>query len=48
VSHSPQELLDLEMSGGPEALAKFKEENPGAVSALPRILKQGYKALQVG
>ena len=42
-----QELLDLEQGQGPEALAKYKEENPTHVSALPRILKQGYKALQV-
>jgi hypothetical protein len=26
LSRSAQELLDLEMSGGPEALAKFKDK----------------------
>lgn len=40
-----QELLDVELSGDAEVIAKFKADN--APSALPRILKQGFKALSV-
>lgn len=41
------ELLDIELNQGLEALAKYKADNPGHATCLPRILKQGYKALSV-
>lgn len=39
-------LVELELNST-EELEKYKAENPTHISMLPRILKQGYKALQL-
>jgi obg-like ATPase 1 len=39
-----EELLDLEQAGG-DALAEFLKANPDHTTALPQIIKQGYKTL---
>jgi len=42
-----QEMLDIETNQGPEALEEYKKANPDHKTALPRILKAGYSALQL-
>lgn len=41
-----QEMIDLEL-GSAEQLEAYKKENPGHKSAVPRILRTGYHALQL-
>mmetsp|Transcript_20216 Transcript_20216/g.26714 ORF Transcript_20216/g.26714 Transcript_20216/m.26714 type:complete len:396 (+) Transcript_20216:80-1267(+) len=42
-----QEILDIELNEGAEALEEYKKANPTHKSAIPRILKAGYNALQL-
>jgi obg-like ATPase 1 len=42
-----QELLEMEQSGGADAIKAHHAANPDQPSALPRIIKMGYKTLQL-